>query len=323
MDNFQVAKILNNIADLLEIKGIPFKPAAYRNAARSIENLDEDLLEMYKQQKLREIPGVGQHIAEKVIELILTGKLKYYQKLKKEVKVDIENLRKISSLGPKKIMVLYKKLGVKNVKDLEKAIKQGKVQKLVGFGEKTAQNFLAGISLLKTKRRYSYIEAKPIALELVKWMKKAPYLEAIEVAGSFRRKKATIGDLDLLVVSKVPSEISDHFIKFKRVKMVLAKGRTKSAVILDNGLQVDLRVVKKQEFGAALLYFTGSKEHNIALRKIALKQGLTLNEYGLFTLTEKKWVAGKTEKNIYLKLGLKYIPPERRLNKGELKEFKN
>ncbi len=320
MKNLLIAKILNNIADILELQGINFKPQAYRKAALSVEGLAEDIEELYQQGKLQEIPGVGGSIAEKIEEIIKTGKLQYYDKLKKEIKIDIEELNSIPGLGPKKIKILYQKLQVKNVKDLEAAIKNGKLQQLAGFGEETAKNLLKGIEFFKTNpQRFLYAQALPIVNQIIEKLKKNPAVDKIEVAGSFRRGKETVGDLDILVSSPQPEKVMDAFVSLPDVKDILAQGTTKSSLRLSNGLQVDLRVVKDTEWGSALLYFIGSKDHNVELRKLALSKGYTLNEYGLFRVKNKKWVAGKMEQEIYGKLGMDYIEPELRENTGEIK----
>ena len=307
MKNIEIAKILYNIADLLELQNIQFKPRAYRNAARGVENLAEDIAKV----NLEEIPGVGKHIAAKIQEYLDTGKLKYYKKLKKEVKVDVEQLNLIPGMGPKKIKLLYEKLKIKNIQDLEKAIKKNKLQSLPGFKEKTVNNLLEGLELLNVQR-FPYQEIVPIAEKIKKELSKHKAVKKIIIAGSYRRKKATIGDLDFLIVSSKPKEVMKAFISQDKVKKVLAQGVTKSSILLNNNLQIDLRVVKAIEYGAALLYFTGSKRHNIKLRKIALRLGYTLNEYGLYTLNKDKLIASKTEKEIYKKLGLKYVQPEER-----------
>ncbi len=323
MKNQLIVKILNNIADILELQEVEFKPVAYRRAAQSIESLSEDIEEIYERNELEEIPGVGKHIAEKIAEIIETGKLKYYEKLKKEVKVDVEGLNEIPSLGPKKIKVLYKKLGVKDVKDLEKALKQHKVRELEGFGEKTEETLLHGIELLKKRpSRFLYIHAMPMVEIITKTLKGYDFVKKVEIAGSYRRGKETVGDLDFLAVSSQPGKVMGVFISMKDVKEVLARGETKSSVRLSNGMQVDLRVVNEKQYGAALLYFIGSKEHNVELRKLALKKGWTLNEYGLTTLKDKKWIAGRTPEEVYQKLGLRFIEPELRENKGEIEAAK-
>ncbi|HLD40438.1 MAG TPA: DNA polymerase/3'-5' exonuclease PolX [Candidatus Nanoarchaeia archaeon] len=319
MKNQLIVKILNNIADILELQEVAFKPIAYRRAAQSIEALSENIEAVYERGELEEISGVGRNIAEKIAEIIETGKLKYYERLKKEVKVDVEQLNQIPSLGPKKIKVLYQKLGVKDLKDLEKVLKQHKVRDLEGFGEKTEETLSHGIELLKKRpSRFLYIHALPMVEMVKKNLERHDFVKKVEVAGSFRRGKETVGDLDFLAVSSQPKKVMDVFTSMKEVKEVLAKGETKSSIRLSNGLQVDLRVVTEKEFGAALLYFIGSKEHNVELRKLALKKGWTLNEYGLTTLKENKWIAGRTQEEIYQKLGLRFIEPELRENRGEI-----
>ncbi|MDP3989927.1 MAG: DNA polymerase/3'-5' exonuclease PolX [archaeon] len=319
MKNLEVAKLLYNIADILELQDVQWKPQAYRKAAQSIESLGEDIAQIHKKGKLEQIPGVGKNIAEKIAEFLEKGKLQYYDQLKKQVKVDIEGLNEIPSLGPKRIKILYKKLGIKTVKDLEKAIRNKALQRLEGFGEKIEQSLLEGIEIVKHRpKRFLYIHAMPIVEEIKIILQKQPFISKVEVAGSFRRGKETIGDLDFLVVSSQPEKVMNIFTSIPDVKKVLAKGLTKGSVILSNGMQVDLRIVHPGEFGSALLYFIGNKEHNVALRKLALKRGYSLSEYGLFTVKEKKWVAGKTEEEVYKKLKLQYIPPEIRRDQGEI-----
>ena len=321
MKNLQIASILYNIADILELQGVQFKPRAYRNAAKAIESLPEDIEEIYKKGRLEGVPGVGKSIAEKVEEIIKTGKLKYYQKLKKKVKIDIEELKRIPGLGPKKIKFLYQKLKIKNVKDLEKAVKKGKLQKLERFGEKTEESLLQGIEFVKgSPKRFLYAHLIPIVEEVKAKLGSYPFIKKIEVAGSFRRGKETIGDLDFVVVSNRPEKVRLVFAHLPDVKKVLAGGRTKSSIRLSNGLQIDLRVVGEKRWGSAMNYFIGSKAHNIELRKFALSKGFTLSEYGLFKKVgkKKKWTAGQTEEEIYKRLGMQYIEPELRENRGEI-----
>lgn len=333
MKNLEIARILHNIADILELKEVQWKPQAYRKAARAIETLPKDIEKILKENKLQEIPGVGEHIAKKIIEIIQTGKSKYYEQLRKEVKVDIEELRKVPGLGPKKIKTLYKKLKIKNIKDLQKVIKQNKIQRLEGFGDETAQNFQQGIELVKAQpKRFLYAQAVPIVEEIKTKLGDLKDVQKIEVAGSFRRGKETVGDLDFLIISKIPEVVTNAFISLPNVKKVLAKGATKSSVRLDSNIQVDLRIVKEKEFGSAMNYFIGSKQHNVELRKLCLKKGYSLSEYGLFKIqrsknsavgikggrTKGKWIAGRTEEEIYRKLGMQYVPPELRENMGEI-----
>jgi len=320
MKNLEIAKILNNIADILELKEVQWKPQAYRHAAQTVESLTEDIKEIFERGELKDLPGVGEHIAAKIEEIIQTGKLKFYEKLKKQTKIDIEAFHKIPFLGPKKIKLLYKKLKIKTVKELEQAIKKGKLRKLAGFAEKTEETLLEGIKFIKTQpKRFLYSTAIPIVNEIKEYLSKEKSVKKVKVAGSFRRGKETVGDLDFLVISKHPIKVMDAFVKIPDVKRVLAKGRTKSSLRLTSGMQVDLRVVQEKQFGSAMNYFIGSKAHNVGLRKYALSKGYTLSEYGLFKVTGKKWIAGKTEESIYKKLGMQFVEPELRENQGEIK----
>ena len=319
MKNLELAQILYHIADMLELQEVPFKPQAYKNAARTIENLSEDIEEVYEKGELDNLPAVGKSIAEKIREFLEKGKLKYYEQLKKEVGVDIEQLLKIPTLGPKRIKLLSQKLKIRTIADLEKAVKNGKIRTIPGFGEESEKHILHGIELLKSHPlRFTYAQALLMVQEMTKYLLNSGFAQKVEIAGSFRRGKETVGDLDFLVISKLPEKVIKAFISHPEVKEVLASGSTKSSVRLGNGMQIDLRVVKETELGSALLYFIGNKEHNIELRKLALSKGYTLSEYGLFKLKGKKWIAGKTEQEVYDKLGLKYMEPELRENTGEL-----
>jgi len=324
MKNQEIAQILYEIADLLELQEIKFKPQAYRNAARSIESLSEDIKAIHQRGELQKIPGIGEHIALKIEQFLETGKIDYYNKLKKEIGFDIEQLLQIPGLGPKRVKILHQKLKINSIDDLEKTIKAGKLRMIPGFGEEMEKNFLKGIEYIKTNpRRYLYAQALPIVNDVLSRLRKLPLIKKVEVAGSFRRGKETVGDLDFLATSPQPKEVIDYFTKLPDVKEVLNKGTTKSSVRLSNGLQMDLRVVKEKEFGSAMNYFIGSKEHNISLRKFALSKGYTLSEYGLFRLKDKRWIAGTTEKDIYNKLGMSYIEPELRENTGEIETSLN
>lgn len=322
MKNQEVVRILNGIADILEIQEVPFKPQAYRKAALAIESLAEDVEDIYKEKGtdgLLEIPSVGENIAKKIEEIITTGKLKYHEQLKKAVDIDVEALGMIPGLGPKKINILHKQLNIKTVEDLEKVLQQQKIRELEGFGEKTEETLLQGIKFYKSKpKRFLYAQALPIVHALISYMKQCSTVLKIEVAGSFRRGKETVGDIDLLVTSSSPQEVMKKFVAFPDRKEIIAQGTTKSSLRLSNGMQVDLRVVKEKEFGSALQYFIGNKDHNVELRKFALSKGYTLSEYGLFTVKGKKWLAGKTEQEIYQKLEMAWIEPELRENHGEI-----
>ena len=320
MKNREIAKILYEMADLLEIKGIEFKPRAYRRAAMNIESLSIDIEELYKKGQLEKIPGVGKSIAEKIVEYLKTGRIKKWEELKKEIPVDIESLSSIEGLGPKMIKTLYEKLGVKNIDDLEKVAKQGRIRRLKGFGLKTEEKILENIEFAKRKQeRFILGYALPEANVILKKLK--PYVDKISLAGSIRRKKETIGDMDILAVSSKPKVAMDIFTSMESVDKILAKGMTKSSIRLTSGIQVDLRIVDEKSFGSALQYFTGSKEHNIELRKIAIKKGYKLNEYGLFE--DEKQIAGENEEDVYKALGLQWIPPEMRENRGEIEAAMN
>ncbi len=297
-----------------------FKPRAYEKAARAVEALTEDIEDMYKRggiKALMEIPGVGVSIAEKIEELIRTGKCKYLADLKKKIPVDIEGLTSIEGVGPKKVKVLYKKLKIKTVEDIEKAARTGKLRNLEGFGQKTEENILKGIEFLKKhKGRFLLGDVLPLAIEIEKRLSTLKEIEKVVVAGSIRRRKETVGDADFLVISKKPEKIMDFFVSMPEVARVLGKGPTKSSVTLKNGMNCDLRVLPPESFGAALQYFTGNVDHNVALRGIAIKKGMKLSEYGVFK--GSKQVAGKTEEEVYKILGLRYVEPELRENTGEI-----
>ena len=323
MKNQVIANIFYQIADMLDIKGeIEFKSRAYRKAAQIIETLEEDLEDVYKREGkegLRKIPGIGEGLAKKIAELIETNKLQYFENLKKEIPESIIQLMNIPSLGPKKVAVLYKKLGITNVEQLKKACEEGKLRGLDGFGEITERNILRGIEMLKgVKERVLLGVAFEDGTRYVDYLKKNPHIKKVSIAGSLRRMKETIGDIDILAVSDNADDVMEYFVNYPNVREVLAKGRTKSSIILDDGLQVDLRVVEDKSYGAALQYFTGSKSHNIKLRTIGIKKGLKINEYGVFDKDTDKYIAGRTEEEVYKSLGLPYIEPELREDRGEI-----
>ncbi|MEA2054714.1 MAG: DNA polymerase/3'-5' exonuclease PolX [Candidatus Thermoplasmatota archaeon] len=315
MKNKEIAEILYKIANFLEIKDVQFKPRAYRKAAQNIESLPEDIEKIYKRGELEKIPGVGKNIAEKIRELLETGSLKYYEKLKEEIPVDIDGLSSVEGMGPKTIKNLYKELGIKNLDELEKALRDGKIRNIKGMGEKTEEKLLKNIEFARGKGKRGLLGfILPEATAIKELLEEK--VDKISIAGSIRRMKETIGDVDILAVSSQPVKIMDFFTGMKNVETVIAKGETKSSVRLESGVQVDLRIVEKESFGSALQYFTGSKEHNIEVRKIAVKKGYKLNEYGLFD--KQRRIAGATEEEIYRALGIDYIPPELRENRGEV-----
>ncbi|MDD5145631.1 MAG: DNA polymerase/3'-5' exonuclease PolX [Candidatus Pacebacteria bacterium] len=320
MINQEIAKIFYEIADFLEMDGIQFKPYAYQKAAITLETLEEDIEKIYKQggrKALLEIPGIGESMADKIEEYLKSGRIKYYDSLKKRTPINMEELIQVEGLGPKRAKVLYQKLGVANLKDLEKAAISHKISPLFGFGEKTEKNILEGIEFLKrSKGRFLLGDILPRVKEILEKLKNFKEVEEISVAGSVRRMKETIGDVDILVISKNPAKVMDFFVSQPGVVKIWGKGSTKSSIRLKDGLDMDLRVLPKRSYGAALQYFTGSKDHNIALRKIAIDKGLKLSEYGLFR--GSKIIAGKTEEEIYKALGMVWMAPELRENQGEI-----
>jgi len=320
MKNQDIANIFYEIADFLEMEGVQFKPYAYQKAAITLETLEKDVAEIYKEggkKALEEIPGVGKSIAEKIEEYLKTGKIKYYEDLKQKTPIKIEELTAIEGLGPKKAKVLYEKLGIRNLKDLEWAAKTHKIAPLFGFGEKSEKNILEGIAFLKrSKGRFLLGEILPKVKEVYEKLKSLKEVQVVDPAGSVRRRKETIGDVDFLVISNKPEKVMDFFVSLPGVVKIWGKGTTKASVRMKEGFDMDIRVVPKRSYGSALQYFTGSKEHNIALRKIAIDKGLKLSEYGLFK--GSKMIAGKTEEEIYKALGMDWMPPELRTNNGEI-----
>jgi DNA polymerase (family X) len=324
MDKGKVAEILVEIGLLLELKGEnPFKTRAYGNAARAIENLDEPLEKVVADDRLTEVKGIGDAISKKVKELVETGKLAYYEELKASIPAGLVEMLEIAGVGPKKIKAMHDKLGIENVAQLEAACKAGKVAELDGFGEKTAQNILEGIEMRRTyASRHLLSDALQAAEPLLESLRNHPAVIRCSGAGSMRRNKEIIGDIDLLASSKKPAEVIEFFCSQPGIIKVTARGETKASVILEGGLQSDLRVVSDGEFPAALMYFTGNKDHNIVMRQRAIARGLRLNEYGLFKSKEetrdpKLLVPCKSEEEIFAKLDLPYIEPELREDMGE------
>lgn len=326
MTNQHISDVLNEISQRLEVKEIPFKPQAYEKAASAIAGLDKSVMQIYKDggiKALEEMPGVGKSIAEKIEELIKTGRLKYYEQLKKKMPADISELTSVEGLGPKQAVILYKKLKIKNIKQLERSARAGKIRKLKGFGEKKEANIIKSIEFLKESGgRLLLGQALPLARTFKERLEKLKGVKKVEVTGSLRRRKETVGDIDMVVALKsgtgkvVAEKLSNFFASMPEVTSTYARGPTKTLVRLKNGIDADLRIVPEKSFGATLNYFTGSKEHNIALREMAIRKGWKFNEYGLFK--DKKQIAGKTEEEIYKKLGMDYIEPEMREMAGEI-----
>jgi DNA polymerase (family 10) len=324
MNKDEVAEILVNIGTLLELKGEnPFKTRAYHNAARTIETLSEPLDKLIGEDRLGEIKGIGEALQEKITTLVTMGRLPYYEELRASVPKGLVDMLEISGLGPKKLRALNKELGIENLEQLEQACKDGKVAVLAGFGEKTQQNILDGIHRRRAyATRHLYADAILVAEPLLDALRDHPDVIRCSTAGSLRRNKEIIGDIDLLASSKQPTEVIEYFASLPGILNVIAKGDTKTSVLLEGGIQADLRVVSDAEFPFALAYFTGSKEHNIVMRQRAIARGLRLNEYGLFKSKEETrdpllLVKCATEEDIFAELNLQYVPPELREAAGE------
>jgi DNA polymerase (family 10) len=325
MDKDQVAEILVSIATLLELKGEnPFKVRAYLNAARALETMNEPLGKLLAEGRLGELKGIGEALQQKITELVTTGKLTYYEELKAATPPGLIAMLEIPGLGPKKVKALHDQLGIKTVEELEQACKEGKVARLQGFGEKTQANIGEGIERRRAyASRHLLSEALPLAEELLEALRLHPDVIRCSAAGSLRRYREVIGDIDLVASAKAPERVLDAFARQPGALRTIAKGDTKASLLLAGGIQCDLRVVSDAEYPSALLYFTGSKEHNIALRQRAIDRGLRLNEYGLFrsqveTREARLRAPCQTEEALFQHLGLHYIPPEMREDMGEL-----
>ena len=329
MDNQEISRILYEISLYLEMNGVPFKPVAYEKAAFSIEALEEDVEEIYKREQLdglKKIPGVGKTIARRIEEYLKTGKIQYYENFKKKMPVAMGELMAVEGIGPKAIRDLYRYLKIKNLKDLEVAAKAGKIRNVPNFGLKTEQNILEAIEFLKrSKGRFLLGMILPTISTVYARLKVLKEVEEISLAGSVRRMKETIGDVDFLVVpypsgrispSESAKKIMNFFVSLPGIEKIWGKGTTKASVRMKEGFDMDIRVVPKKSYGSALQYFTGSKEHNIVLRTIAMGKGLKLNEYGVFK--GPKMIAGETETGVYKVLGMEWMPPEMRENQGEI-----
>ena len=320
MQNIDIARQLEEVANLLEISdGNPFKVRAYRNAARTVRDHPEPLAELVRAggYDLTELPSIGEGIASEIEALIATGDMPQRQALVKKLPPGLLDLLRISGLGPKRVKLLHEKLKVKTVADLGKAIEAGKVAKLAGFGPKMVEKIRSGLGQVEhAERRMILHEAEHHARALVEYLKGGGAIQEIEVAGSFRRRRETIGDLDILVTSRNPDQVMARFAEYPDVKRIVSQGPTRASVRLSNGLQVDLRAVEPDAYGSALQYFTGSQAHSIELRKIAQAKKLKLNEYGVYEGTRR--VAGRTEQDVYAALGVDWIPPELREARGEI-----
>lgn len=332
MKNREIAELLYETADIMEFQQIEWKPRAYRRAAQNIENLGEDIEKIYEKKGkkgLIEIPGVGESIADHIAEYLETGKVKKFEELKGKAPLGTAELMEIRGLGAKKMKKLADTLGIKTISDLKDAVSMHRIRRLEGFGEKSEENIARAIvNYEKSHSRIPLGKALPLAEEIISALKlelrtRTPEVDLSKIiyTGSLRRLKETIGDIDILAEAKEgeAGKMMDAFVSLPEVGQVVSKGKTRSSIILKEGFGIDLRIVPPESYGAALQYFTGSKEHNIVLRNIALREGYKLSEYGLYSKSSGEQVAGKSEEEIYRKLGLKYIAPELRENRGEIK----
>ncbi len=317
--NPDIARIFEEIADLLEIQGAnPFRVRAYRNAARTLSELGMDLAARIKRnEEIPHLPGIGKDLAEKIHEIVTTGHCRALDELRTEIPPALTELLKIPGLGPKRVNALYSELNVRTTEQLQRAAAQGRIHQLPGFGEKTEHHILETIEAhLVRQDRIILAMAQQYADALLDYLRRVPGVKQVEVAGSYRRFKETVGDLDVLVTGANGREIIDQFITYDEIAEVQSHGTTRATVVLKSGLQVDVRVVEEKSFGAAMHYFTGSKAHNIAIRRLGQQRGLKINEYGVFRGDE--YVTGKTEASVFDAVGLPFIPPELREDRGEV-----
>ncbi len=319
MKNHQIAQIFNDMAELLELKGENvFRIRAYRRASQNIDGLSRDV-ETLPEEELTKLPGIGKDLAGKVHEYLSTGKVAKYEELKKEIPSGVLEMLHVPGLGPKKAKQFFDKLKIKSVAELETAIRAGRLKGFPGVQAKTEENLLKSIEQVRRgSERRPLGRALPLAEDIVRRMQAAAPINRIEIAGSIRRWKETVKDIDILTTAKDPEAAMDAFVKLPLVGRVLSRGETKSSIVTDDGMQVDLRVVAEESFGAALAYFTGSKEHNIRLRERAVRAGLKINEYGVFKGAEEKRIGGNKEEDVYASLGLSWVPPEMREDRGEI-----
>lgn len=324
--NSDISDILNKIADLLEIEGAnEFRVRSYREAARSVENLTENISDKVAAgEDLTEISDIGESIAEKIEEIVKTGSLKQLEEIKERVPEELTDILNLEGVGPKRAKELYEELDIKSLEDVEEAVEENEIQELKGFGEKTEEKIESELERQNDQdSRTPLARAEEYAEPLLDYLQECDAADSVEIAGSYRRRKETVGDLDILTTGEDDKTIAEHFINFEDVDEVIKKGEKRTSVWLKSGLRVDVAVMAKESFGAALLYFTGSKQHGIQLRERAIDRGLKVNEYGVFKTDEDEPIAGKTEKEMYEALDLKWIPPEMRENRGEIELAEN
>ena len=318
--NAEIAAIFDRIADLLSIQqDNPFRIRAYRNAARTVRGLAHSLSDMVQAgEDLESLPGIGKDLAAKIREIVRTGSLRKLRELEQAVPPGLVELLQVPGLGPKRLQALRDELGIQSLADLEQAAARGLIRNLPGFGAKTEANLLREVrELARRVRRHPWAEVEPLAEQLLTWLRAQPGVRRVEMAGSYRRRRETVGDLDVLAVASKGRAVTEAFTRFEAVERVVSQGSTRSTVVLRTGLQVDLRVVPAASFGAAWHYFTGSKAHNIAVRVAGVQRGLKINEYGVFDRSGKR-LGGRTEEEVYAHVDLPWIEPELRENRGEL-----
>lgn len=320
MKNKELSEIFNEMADMLEILGVEWKPQAFRKAARTIEAESNPVEKIYKEKGekgLIELDGIGKGIASKIIQYIEKGKIDEYEELKKKIPEGVREMLLVHSLGPKKVSILYQKLGIDSLSKLEKFAKEEKIRKLKGFGEKSEEDILMGLGLVqKGKERKLMGIILPHAQELIHQIRKIKNVEKVEIAGSLRRRKETVKDIDIVAFTSNPEKLSEELTHLPNVKGIERKGNNLTSIQLEMGINADIRILKPELYGSGLVHFTGSKEHGIAIRKRAIEKGMKFSEYGL--TKNRKIIASQTEEDVYVKLGLAFIPPEMRENNGEI-----
>lgn len=319
-NNAQIAAIFYEMADILQLKNVKWKPQAYIIAGQTLESLREDVSEIYSKEGiegLMKLSGIGEALAKKIVQYLKEKKIDEYEEMKKTIPAGLYEMMRVPGIGAKKASFFYNKLGIKTIDDLSRAAEEHRLSGLPGFKERAEQKIIEGINILKSKKERMPLKiAVKMANAIIFELKKLPEVSDAIAAGSIRRKKESVGDIDILVRTGKPEEVLGKFVKMKFVMEILGIGKEKATIITKKGIQVDLRVFEDDEFGAGLLYFTGDKQHNIWLRKIAIRKGFKLNEYGLFNSAGKK-IAGRTEEEIYRALDLKIFPPEKRI--GEVR----
>ncbi|MFW6190887.1 MAG: DNA polymerase/3'-5' exonuclease PolX [Candidatus Bipolaricaulota bacterium] len=319
----RVVEILNEVADLLEIKGVDYKPRAYRRAARQIESLADDLSEVHSRDELEDIPSVGENIAEKIAEILETGRLEYHEDLKDEIPID-PVLLKVRNLGPKKMKKLWQELDVTTLEELEEAGENHRIRGIKGFGPKSEEKIMDGLEIVQRSQGKAHIsEVLPVAIAIKEELEGTGAFDDLGFAGSLRRRKYQVGDVDILATTGDRKKAMDVFAGLDSADEVLSRGDTKASIRTDDGLRIDLRIVERTSLGAAKQYFTGSQQHNVRMRQRAIARGYKLNEYGLFEKESEDRVSGEAERGIYEELDLKWVPPELREARGEIEAAEN